>query len=110
MAIQDCNELRPYELLLRWNELTGELKGAAFYERKITVMDGELIRNELQDPIPVDLGTPALAGLIDQAAAASMAAVTRLQGELDAKATEAGELNSIIAQQAARIAELEAVA
>lgn len=103
MALQDCNELRPYELLLRWDEMTSELKGAAFYERKVTVMGGELIRNELQDPIPIDLGTPALAGLIDQAAAGAMAAVERMQAELSAKDAEAGALQAEIARLTAAL-------
>ena len=94
--MQDCNENRPYELMLRWDELTGELKGAAFYERKVTVIGGELVRNELQPPQPVDAGAPALSGLIDTASAAAMATVVRLRGELDALQGVVGERDASI--------------
>lgn len=106
--MNDCNELRPYELLIRWDELTGEIRGAAFYERRVTVMGGELIRNELQDPQAVDHASPALAKVLDAAAAAALATVARLEADVEARDKERLELRSEIDNKAARIGALEA--
>lgn len=106
--MNDCNELRPYELLIRWDELTGEIKGAAFYQRKVTVMDGEVIRNELQDPQAVDCGNGAMKDLLDTAGASALATVARLEAVIEARDKEVLDLKTADEGKAAKIAQLEA--
>lgn len=45
-------KILPYEFLVRWDE-QGNLSGAHFVPRQITIFDGETIKDEIANPIPL---------------------------------------------------------
>jgi D-ribose pyranose/furanose isomerase RbsD len=48
----------PHEILIRFDE-AGTLKGAHYVARRVVTVDGEVIKDEVQPPVPVRLAADA---------------------------------------------------
>ncbi|MDH6265550.1 hypothetical protein M2360_000940 [Rhizobium sp. SG_E_25_P2] len=81
-------ETHPYEILIRFDEATGALKGA--HQQRITVVkrDGAVIQAVIGEAAPVDLVDFGASGLMSEAMAAALAANANLQGQVAALTAE----------------------
>jgi hypothetical protein len=102
MDVQDITV--PYEILLRF-DADATLRGAHMIGRRIVTIDGEVVKDEPGDAIPLDVGQEGtLWGCLDQAQVIALATATALQEQLSQVTAERDDLQEqlAVAQEQAR--------
>lgn len=101
-------ETHPYEILIRFDEATGALKGA--HQQRITVVkrDGVVIQATIGEAAPVDLADFGASELMSETASAALAANANLQGQAAALTAERDEASQMAAALAAQLATVTA--
>lgn len=97
----------PYEILIRFGD-DGKPRGAhAQYIRRVT-LDGELLKEELGEAVPLDISGFPSSDIIGQVATDALAELTRVNAENAALTSALNEQANKLAQADERVAELEA--
>ena len=78
MALTDSKV--PYEILIRFND-DGTPRGAHVQNRRVVVMDGEVLKDEILPAAPLDLAGFPTSAIMTDAARDALARVTTLEGE-----------------------------
>lgn len=78
MAITDSTV--PYEILIRFND-DGTPRGAHVQNRRVIVMDGEVLKDDILPAAPLDLAGFPTSTIMTDAARDALARVTTLEGE-----------------------------
>ncbi|HSX00805.1 MAG TPA: hypothetical protein VLF67_01065 [Candidatus Saccharimonas sp.] len=107
MAIQDTTV--PYEILIRFDR-EGNLQGAHKIERRTVVMDGEVLKDEPGDAIPLEVGADGTVwGVLNEAQTIALATATSLQGQLAAANAEKEDLYAAAAAATDELQQLKAL-
>lgn len=101
---------KPYEFLIRWDPLTGEVKGAHVGFANVFVEDGVAQLGQIDPVVPVAVGTQQgfpLAAILKEINVSALAKVDQLKDEI--KATQDDANARIGAMADAHAAEVQAL-
>lgn len=111
MALTDSTV--PYEILIRFND-DGTPRGAHVQNRRVIVMDGEVLKDDILPAAPLDLAGFPTSAIMTDAARDALARVTTLEGEkaelieqLETAGEQADDLRAENEALATQVRELE---
>ena len=114
MALTDSTV--PYEILIRFND-DGTPRGAHVQSRRVVIMDGEVLKDDIMPAAPLDLAGFPTSVIMTDAARDALARVTTLEGEkaelieqLETAGEQADELRAENEALATQVRDLEAEA
>lgn len=95
MALNDIKI--PYEILIRFGD-DGQPKGAHALFRRVVTLDGEVLKDEIQDAVPVDTDGLPTSVIMSDVAKGALAKVTAQATEIAALSERLSAANATIQQ------------
>lgn len=93
MALKDIKI--PYEILIRFGD-DGQPKGAHALFRRVVTLDDEVLKDQIQDAVPVDLDGLPTSAIMSDATRDALAKVTAQAAEIASLSDQLSAANAMI--------------